>query len=361
VAKKMGISILMKKLATIVLFFSVLLMLFACEKELSTPKPYPITCYAASYGQGIYFSNNGGESWYPLDMDQKDYYSYFKHIYLVPTNKHNIYITTTGAGLYKADLSTGDIERIDRFKEQDVTSLVFIDNYDSGMNLSLLLGLNNGGVYQSDTAFKSWQVRNQGLIYHEINTLYNHEQELYAGTTHDLFKWDKNENRWVSFSQGIKNKNILSINSTSDNKTLFAGSGGYNGIKGRFENIPCLYKSIDAGQSWQASDEGIPDGTLIYSLAVTRPKPEKIYAGTSDGIYLSVDEGKSWAKTEEGLPDQFRVFDIKDETMKDGNSVIYAVGSKGVFMTVDDGKSGWVSKNYGLPQTAMTSIVVLND
>jgi len=351
----------MKKLVNIILYLSILFALSACNRDLPSPKVYNTTCYTASYGQGIYFSNNGGESWYPLDMDQKDYYAYFKRIYLDPGNKENLYITTTGAGFFKANLSTGDLERIDQFKDPNVTSLLFIDNVDSGMSHSLLISLDSGGVYQSDTALNSWQMRNQGLAYRDVNILFSPEKDLYAGTTHDLFKWDKIENKWVSSSQGIKNKNILAISGTAGNKILLAGSGVYNGIKGRFEDVPCIYKSIDAGLSWQASDKGIPDGTLVYSMAVTRSKPESIYLGTSDGVYRSVDEGNKWSKTQEGLPEQFRVFDIKIEQMKDGINVVYAVGSKGVFMTVDDGKSVWVSKNYGLPQTAMTSIIVLNN
>lgn len=351
----------MKKLILLIFFISFISTISACNRDLPRPKSYNITCYAASYDQGIYFSNNGGESWYPLDMDQKDYYAYFKRIYLDPADKENLFIATTGAGLFKADPSTGDIERIDQFKDPNLTSLLLIDNVDSRMSPSLLISLNNGGVYQSDTELISWHPMNQGLAYRDVNTLYSHQKALYAGTSHDLFKWDNNENRWVPFSQGIKNKNILAISSTADNKILLAGSGGYNGAKGRFEDIPCLYKSLDAGLSWEASDKGIPDGTLVYSIAVTRSKPESIYVGSSNGVYRSINEGKNWSKTQEGLPEQFRVLDIKTEKMKDGHNVIYAAGSKGIFMTVDDGKSSWVSKNYGLPQTAITSMIILNN
>ena len=358
---KLNESILMKKLILLILSVSILLTLLTCNRELPSPKPYNITCYAAGYGQGIYVSNNGGDSWYPLEMDQKDLYAYFKRLYRNPINKHDLYITTNGVGLFKTNISIGDIERVDQFKELNVTSLLFSDDLASGMSSFLLISLDTGGVYQSDDKLKSWQTRNQGLAYRDVNTLSSTGKDIYAGTTHDLFKWDKNENKWVSSSQGIKNKNILTIHGVEDNKTLLSGSGSYNGIKGRFEDIPCLYKSTDAGRSWQASDKGIPDGTLVYSLAVTRSKLEKIYAGTSDGVYLSIDKGESWLKTEEGLPKKFRVVDIETATMEDGSSVVYAVGSKGIFMTVDDGNSGWVGKNYGLPQTTMTSIIIVKN
>ena len=39
----------------------------------------------------------------------------------------------------------------------------------------------------------------------------------------------------------IKNKNIISLGSDVKNNILYASSGGYDGEKGFFENIPCLY------------------------------------------------------------------------------------------------------------------------
>jgi hypothetical protein len=58
------------------------------------------------------------------------------------------------------------------------------------------------------------------------------------------------------------------------------------------------------------------------------------------------------------LPDDFRVFDIRIKHIPDGNDVVYSAGSKGIFMAVDTDAPVWIDKNYGLPKTNITGIVL---
>lgn len=349
-----------KRAGCVYLLALILLILAAgCNKELSAPKDYNITCYAASYGKGIYKSDNGGTSWFAIDADQKAIYAYYKRLYQGLHDRGVLYVTTTGGGLFTLDLQTGHLERVERFKDKNVRSVAFRGAAsDLEVRGEVLVGMNGGGVFKARVGPGTWQPCNNGLTFRDVNVLFAPGKALYAGTVKDLFKWGESSKQWVPASRGIKNKNILSMAADPEGKTVFAGSGAYEGKRGRFEDIPCLYRSLDAGLTWTGWHKGLPDGALIYTIAVNLRRPERIYLGTSDGVYRSTNSGQDWSKMTGGLPNGLRVFDIEIAHIADGMDVVYAAGSKGVFMSMDVDEAVWASKSYGLPRTAITSILI---
>ncbi|MBI3979694.1 MAG: hypothetical protein HY331_16050 [Chloroflexi bacterium] len=55
-----------------------------------------------------------------------------------------------------------------------------------------------------------------------------------------------------------------------------------------------LYRSEDAGQTWQPAGSGLPDGG-IRVLALDPRRPERLYAANSAGdLYVSEDGAGSW-------------------------------------------------------------------
>ncbi len=337
------------------------IVLTGCQQQnLSPPKNYDITCYAATYGKGIYKTDNGGRSWYPLDLDQKDLYAYFKRLYLDSREKDMLYVATTGAGLFLLNLQTGSLKKVDRFKDENVRSVTFRNTASDLLgSREVLVAINDGGIFEAPNALGRWQTSNQGLVFRgDVNTLFSHGSTLYAGTVKDLFRWDESSKQWVEASQGISNKNILSMGAHPEGKIFYAGSGAYEGKRGRSRHIPCLYKSPDRGLTWIGSDKGIRDGTLIYAIAINPGCPERIYLGTSDGVYRSTDNGLNWVKVTNNLPKGLKVFDIKISRMADGEDVVYAATSRGIFMTQDTDQTGWSNKSFGLEPTAITSIIL---
>lgn len=55
-----------------------------------------------------------------------------------------------------------------------------------------------------------------------------------------------------------------------------------------------VWRSIDAGVTWTAIDNGIPD-IAAHSLAVDPANPSTLYLGTDLGIFVSTDNGASWS------------------------------------------------------------------
>ena len=343
-----------KKIKKLFCMLPVLFLLFSCQNAEKITADYNITCYTATYGEGIYKSDNGGKSWYPMKMEQRDIYLYFKRLFLNP-EEDTLYVATTGAGLFTIDLKENTIKGIEQYKGQNVRTVAFTDNIESGKH-DVSVGMFEEGI--SRIGLEGYDYLNEGLVYRDVNTIITSGNDIFAGTVQDVFKWDSKNNAWISSSEGIKNKNIISMAVTPKGDVIYAGSGGYYNKKGWFESVPCLYISNDNGKTWEETDDGLPDDTLIYTIAVNPEKPERIYLGTSDGIYMSDDSGKDWSKIDDGLPDDFRVFDVRIKHLTDGNDVVYAAGSKGVFMTLDSDDSVWVSKNYGLPKTNITGVVL---
>ncbi len=63
-----------------------------------------------------------------------------------------------------------------------------------------------------------------------------------------------------------------------------------------------LYKSTDAGDTWQKMTKGLPDKMGKMAIAVSRSNPDKVYAliesesnGDDRGLWASDDAGKSWS------------------------------------------------------------------
>lgn len=330
-----------------------------CQKvDMSIPDNN-ITCYAATYSKGIYKSDNGGESWYPLAIDQEDLYLYFKRFFISPGSRL-LYVGTTGAGLYAIDLKEMSLNRVESLKNENIRTVIFIKSADIQNSFQVLAGTLEHGIYSPKNNGNEWEFLNKGLTYRDVNTLLVCQQKgIFAGTIKDVFKFNRSSNLWTSVSKGIKNKNIISMACNRKANILYAGAGGYDGKKDFFDNIPCLYKSTDKGKSWVESDRGIPEDSLIYDIAVNPKKPERMYIGTSNGIYLSTNKGEKWSKLEDGLPEELRVFDIKIIPVAKDKDIVYAATSKGVFTALDNDDVPWTSRSYGLPQTNITSIVLI--
>jgi hypothetical protein len=272
-----------------------------------------------------------------------------------------LYITTTGGGLFFIDIEKGILNSVNEFKDEDIRSVVFKEmTGGQGTGYEALVGKKEAGIYMSLQGKDNWEPFNAGLTYHDVNVLAKNDGGLFAGTVNGIFRLDEKSKTWIDISQGIGNKNILSIGADSGGKTIYAGAGVFQENKGRFDSIPSLYKGPDKGRSWERADDGLPSGLLVFSIAVNPEKQDRIYIGTSEGLYRSIDGGKKWTKTTKGLPDKFRALEIKVASMSSGIDIIYAAGANGLYMTKDDQNPEWATRSYGLEETYVSSILLAN-
>lgn len=107
-----------------------------------------------------------------------------------------------------------------------------------------------------------------------------------------------------------------------------------------------IHISVDDGQTWTFSREGLEDVTLsvnalvqpipqeemsqgfgIFSLAVDPRKLERIYAGTIRGLYVSEDSGETWSPVAE-IPE----VEVSSVAFARGGSLLYVMTDEGAYV-----------------------------
>ncbi|MDX2044152.1 MAG: hypothetical protein SF097_23285 [Acidobacteriota bacterium] len=116
-----------------------------------------------------------------------------------------------------------------------------------------------------------------------------------------------------------------------------------------------VWKTTDAGQSWQNVSDGFFETASIGAIAVAESDPNVVYVGTGSaairsnvilgrGVYKSTDAGKTW--THIGLREAGQVGSVKVDPRDANVAFVAALGQpfganaeRGVFRTKDGGKT----------------------
>lgn len=72
----------------------------------------------------------------------------------------------------------------------------------------------------------------------------------------------------------------------------------YSGLNGPGH----VYRSDDAGVTWNNVSTGLPPRLAVNTLVVDPVHPERVYVGTDVGVYRTTDAGESWSIFGQGLP-----------------------------------------------------------
>ena len=134
-----------------------------------------------------------------------------------------------------------------------------------------------------------------------------------------------------------------------------------------------LFRSEDAGKSWQSSTAGVPSEwrNTTYWLAFdpkVRGRMWSVNSGTHDlprpkmwrhedpvnykgGVCLSEDGGKNWRKSSSGMEETAATHILLDPASPADARVLYVAGfGRGVYKSSDGGKT-WTLKNQGITQS----------
>jgi photosystem II stability/assembly factor-like uncharacterized protein len=163
---------------------------------------------------------------------------------------------------------------------------------------------------------------------------------------------------------------------------LYAGIGitraGYEQDSSHWQDVDlkgALFKSFDGGENWTLIREtGIAPTAMIYSLAIDPETTSTLYAATDSGVYKSMDAGQHWQASSNGLPDHLHGMTLVVDPVHTNTLYVTmwaepgsASWQGGVYKSTDGGQS-WVAKNNGLPQdiaseygfTANYPVMVIN-
>jgi photosystem II stability/assembly factor-like uncharacterized protein len=172
----------------------------------------------------------------------------------------------------------------------------------------LYAATNRAGIFISVDAGRSWRESNQGLVYKEVWSLEQHPKtgELYAGTGPSaLFKSTDRGETWIECQQ-------LRFLPTTKNWT-FPGPPYVSHVKDIglcAADATIIYCSIeeggvirsrDGGVTWDQIDEGNGIYDDVHTVTVMPDNHEFLVATTGKGVYRSLDAGDSWTLSCEGL------------------------------------------------------------
>lgn len=174
-----------------------------------------------------------------------------------------------------------------------------------------LLAASSRGLFKTTDGGESWQPGGAGLAFpasSKGNTLwasfspaFAQDHAAYALTYSGLSKTTDGAATWQPASsfpvfQGTRSRLLFSPDYTVD-KTLFAW--GYEGGSTSPPLVtpprPAVYRSIDAGATWQPAGGGI-GAQSIWDVAISPafPVDHTLFAATDSGAYRSQDSGDNW-------------------------------------------------------------------
>ena len=155
---------------------------------------------------------------------------------------------------------------------------------------------------------------------------------------------------WTPHAVADATGTVRSITALTSTRVYAAVTGGNGGTGG-------VYRSYNAGDAWEAANEGIdPIQTKYVSTVVGDPSdPLVIYAGVDANgvVYKSIDGADTWALANDGIPPEAAVLALVVRT--GATNEVYAGTTIGAFRTLDAG-AHW--HRYGLEGQRVTALAI---
>ena len=187
----------------------------------------------------------------------------------------------------------------------------------------IICAVSAGGVYRSDDGGASWRALNAGvradflpqqypvagqcvhrLIMHPANA-----ERLYQQNHCGVYRSDDGGASWLDITAGLPSDYGYALAVKPDNPDVAfvipeESSAMRTTVAGRLR----VYRTTDAGRSWQALQRGLPQHNVYQSilregLDTDSLEPCGVYFGTSGGhLFASRDGGEQWAEVACYLP-----------------------------------------------------------
>ena len=333
----------------------------------------PTRLYAASVGARgtVWFSNDAGESWKPLNEDLN--FANVETLTLVPRQAGVIYASLSGNGTWRSEDSGQNWRRL---PGDPATAAAGVSVDPSNHNIIYIADGTTPHLYRSTDDGRNWELLfDAGTAFHQLTALTiapSDPRILYVsalGTTSDTLK-----GAIFRINTGASAEEF-----TSDVTSNLPGAASSLAVD-RYDPFRVLatvdgaglWKTDNGGTSWRQLTNGLPEASF-NQIAIDPSQPNTLYlvgghdvhrdtyekAGLAPdeihGVWKSTDDGSSWQKlggrTFGRASGQIRsiAFHPSDERVK------YVVGEMGVYLSPDNGET-WTSINGRLSFASMSTV-----
>jgi photosystem II stability/assembly factor-like uncharacterized protein len=189
----------------------------------------------------------------------------------------------------------------------------------------LFVAISTGGVYRTDDGGRNWQPRNQGVraqflppdqqypewgqCVHKIVSHPENAQRMFLQNHWGLYRSDNGGDSWNDIANGVPSDFGFALEiDPHDANTAYIIPIESDEFRCTPEAKLRVYRTRNAGESWEALTEGLPqkdafETILRDSMKADKNNPVGIYFGTRSGkLFASKNGGDSWAAITEGLP-----------------------------------------------------------
>ncbi|HQQ82122.1 MAG TPA: FG-GAP-like repeat-containing protein [Cyclobacteriaceae bacterium] len=259
--------------------------------------------FAGSWGSGVFKSTDHGDSWTEVNNGLS-----FDASTMIESISHSggrIFVTTNDQGVYVSDDAGLSWQlRSDGVEVAGCPAVVIVGTV-------AITGTANG-IFRSTNDLQTWSPANTGFFASQIKSMVAIKDALYVSAG-GLQRSDKFGVNWTK----LLAQNVSTVAARGD--SLFVGMNAFT----RFAFSP------DGGVNWVfPANNGLPFAE-INSFAF---HGSKIFAATFSGLFVTTDQGETWTS----LSDSFVSPAIAEVVMLQG--VLYAVVSgSGHYQSTDDG------------------------
>lgn len=320
----------------------------------------PNILYAGTYGDKVYKSTDSGTTWFQSSSGIQNHAIVYT-IAVDPVDSNRVYIGTRDGTLgsppwrgivYRTSDGGANwsvsLSNVGGSDQQDWAYSILVNPKSNNM---IFAATHEHGPYRSTDYGANWQQTNTGfgtdlssrsLV---INPAGTSSDALYIGLWHQIgvYKSTNNAGSWSLASNGIGNTKVyaLALDPVSPSTIYLA-------------NYPSgVYKTSDSASSWR--QVGLAD-KLMYNVSVNPLRHTQVFAGTvADGLYRSDNSGSSWFHSQTGLNNTSIVGLV---VKPDNSNVLYAgMAGSGVNVSSNTGNS-WSSYNSGLADLNLRALIV---